>query len=427
MRLPLTDLAIRSLKTNSQTRVMDTNLRGFGVLVGKYRKTFIVITGRERRLATLGHYPDVSLQDARRKARHLLLASDTTSVLFHEALDRYVALHLKPNTKPRTAYQLELVLKKYFAHFNTSPLHRITRPDITRTIDDLRGTPATAKQALSVLSAFLNWCVGRSLLATNPIVGYRANIKTKARDRLLTDDEIRLIWRESYNHNSFGDIVRLLILTGQRLNQIACLKHEWLHHNSYTIQFPAYIMKGNSEHVIPLTPILLSTLNTPSHVFHHTVRTKNDNSSRLLTRNLHTSTSPNNTTPFLFPAPCGTKPFSSTSTAMHQFRAALPDMAHWTLHDFRRYFSSTHAKLGTPLDVTEALLAHTSGSRSAIQRTYDRYDRIVPMRSALERYETFLGTFLNFAEHPPLEQFVAANNPLQHQRTSASLAPAAPA
>jgi hypothetical protein len=60
------------------------------------------------------------------------------------------------------------------------------------------------------------------------------------------------------------------------------------------------------------------------------------------------------------------------------------------LHDFRRYFSSTMAKIGTPLDITGALLAHTTGSRNAIQRTYDRYNRLEPMRSALERYENYL-------------------------------------
>jgi hypothetical protein len=48
------------------------------------------------------------------------------------------------------------------------------------------------------------------------------------------------------------------------------------------------------------------------------------------------------------------------------------------------------AKLRVPIDVTEAILNHVSGSRSPIQRVYDRYDRISEMRDALERYENHL-------------------------------------
>jgi integrase len=62
----------------------------------------------------------------------------------------------------------------------------------------------------------------------------------------------------------------------------------------------------------------------------------------------------------------------------------------WTLHDLRRTFSTNQARLGTPPDVTEAILNHKTGSRSPIQRIYDRYDRLEPMRRALFAYDAFL-------------------------------------
>ena len=65
-------------------------------------------------------------------------------------------------------------------------------------------------------------------------------------------------------------------------------------------------------------------------------------------------------------------------------------MPHWTLHDIRRYFSSTMAKLKVPIDVTEAILAHKTGSRSPIQRVYDHFNRLEPMREALKTYEYHL-------------------------------------
>ena len=78
------------------------------------------------------------------------------------------------------------------------------------------------------------------------------------------------------------------------------------------------------------------------------------------------------------------------STCRKKIRDALPEIPHWTPHDFRRYFSSTCSKLGIPIDITEAILAHTTGSRSEIQRIYDRDNRLPQMRSALERYQNYV-------------------------------------
>jgi integrase len=115
-----------------------------------------------------------------------------------------------------------------------------------------------------------------------------------------------------------------------------------------TIVFPPEIMKGNEQHTIPLLGGLRGNLPTLS------------------------------------------KPFTNHSTAMQKFREALPRMPHWTAHDARRYFSSTMAKLHVPIDITEAILSHTAGSRSPVQRTYDRYDRLEPMRAALAKYEEYV-------------------------------------
>ena len=75
---------------------------------------------------------------------------------------------------------------------------------------------------------------------------------------------------------------------------------------------------------------------------------------------------------------------------MKKFRAALPDIPDWTLHDFRRFFSSTMSKLKVPIDITETILAHRSGSRSPIQRIYDRDTRLPQMREAFQKYEHHL-------------------------------------
>ncbi len=73
----------------------------------------------------------------------------------------------------------------------------------------------------------------------------------------------------------------------------------------------------------------------------------------------------------------------------------LCGVENFVLHDFRRYLSSTMRRLQVPIDVTEAVLNHVSGSRSRIQRIYDRHDRLPEMRQALRLYEQHLAALMS--------------------------------
>jgi hypothetical protein len=73
---------------------------------------------------------------------------------------------------------------------------------------------------------------------------------------------------------------------------------------------------------------------------------------------------------------------------------ALCGVEDFVVHDFRRYLSTAMARLRVPIDVTEAILNHVSGSQSPIQRVYDRYDCLPEMRNALELYEKHLAAII---------------------------------
>ena len=68
----------------------------------------------------------------------------------------------------------------------------------------------------------------------------------------------------------------------------------------------------------------------------------------------------------------------------------LCPLPHWTLHDLRRTFATIHARIGTPPHVTEALLNHKTGTRSPIQRIYDRHTYLPEMRTAMSNYDRYL-------------------------------------
>jgi integrase len=147
--------------------------------------------------------------------------------------------------------------------------------------------------------------------------------------------------------------VQLLIATGQRANQIISLKREWIDDKSRTILFPASIMKGNRDHLIPYGNLIAPLLKAHQP--------------------------------------------SSYQGKKKKELDKLSNVVGYTLHDFRRYYSSTQRKLKTPIDITEAILSHLSGSRSEIQRIYDLYDRIEEMRDAILRYENRLESLIGLA------------------------------
>ena len=161
------------------------------------------------------------------------------------------------------------------------------------------------------------------------------------RDRLLSDDEIAAIWH--VDQRPYSDIVKLLILTGQRRNQIWRFEPAWIDNDVLT--FPTDVMKSKRPHTIPITGYRE-----------------------------------------LLPA----RPFTfngwSKSKARLDRRSGVSD---WVLHDLRRYFSSTMARLGVPLHVTEQIIDHRS-QVSGVAAIYNRYTFLDEMREALLAYEAHL-------------------------------------
>ena len=137
-------------------------------------------------------------------------------------------------------------------------------------------------------------------------------------------------------------------------------------------------MKGNIEHTIPLTTstkMELSRLSDgkvnyfPKLNISHSMKVFREALNARATR--------------VSGGSCDEK----TSSRINRDVTSIP---HFTLHDFRRYLSSTMSKLKIPIDITEAILAHRTGSRSQIQRTYDRDTRLPQMHEAFEKYHAHL-------------------------------------
>lgn len=157
-RIHLTDVTIANLKSETQTRWMDFNLKGFGLVVGKRRKTFIVIQGKDRKLTTLGHYPQTSLRTARAAALRII---DGTNQPIGATLSECIELYLRTlQASPRWIKEQERLLR----HFNTLPdrLQSLQTKEILQVVDSLHSTPSEQLHAFKAIRAALNFAHARS-------------------------------------------------------------------------------------------------------------------------------------------------------------------------------------------------------------------------------------------------------------------------
>jgi len=360
----LTDLQIRKLKSpaSGQKTYFDETLPGFGVRVSQGgTKSFIVLLGRSRRRKTIGRYPDFSLQKARWEAKRLIGNSsfdDLTKlpeITFDKAKERFLA-DAEARNKPRTVEEYRRLLDRHFEI--KKPLHRIQRRDIMAVVEGLRKTPSEAKHAFVAIRTMMNWCLKHGLIEASPMP--RMTFQSEARSRVLSDLELKTIWRRSKKVNyPYGTIIQLLILTGQRRGEIAGLRRSWI--DDCSITFPAGFTKNKREHRIPLGLLAKSIIKE--------IDVESD---------------------LLFPSRLDDeKPFNGWSKCKRHFDKTL-QVAPYTLHDLRRTYSSKLAELGVPIHVTEKLLNHVSGAISGVAAVYNRHSYWNEMNEGVAKFEGWL-------------------------------------
>jgi integrase len=324
-------------------------------------KTFIVMIGSGRR-HTIGRYGDITLAEARAAAQRIR-AEQTLGRVFPESVTLASARELylsHINVRPNT--------REYYVHhlgkLKAGNLVDITTGDINRILDPLPSPSRT--QALASFRPFFKWCIKRNYLTRSPCELLTAKV-SPSRDRVLTDTEIKRIWNATGDGKIFSNIVRLLLLTGQRRGEIAQLQTSWIKENQ--IVFPKEAVKNGREHRLPMGSLASSIVHA---------RMTNGQSS------------------YIFPAR-GT-PDTSFNGWMKS-KLALdkklgPDFKPWTLHDCRRTFATNMAKLGVRLEVTEKILNHVSGSTGGIVGVYMKYNFESEMRSAIELWEQKLASIV---------------------------------
>jgi integrase len=346
-------------------------------------KTFVV--KKNNRRISIGRFPILSLADARAEAKRILaeqtLGKTRPAAVSYEHARRLFLEDVQARTKRKTHYEYERLLKRLT--FSGS-LAQFTSAEFERRLKKF-SSPSERDHLRVAAKVFFNWCIKRKYLAENPAAGAEP-VKSTSRSRVLTDDELKCIWqaceqlgrgnldvavREPGNQKSssappslpanFATIVKLLILTGQRRSEIASLQRTWIKKNEITL--PPEITKNGREHTFPLGSMSIAIASP-----------------------MLTSAKPMKSA-FLFPAKGNpTQPFNGWSKAKAALDA-VSGVTDWTLHDLRRTFATIHARIGTPIHVTERLLNHISGTQAGIVSVYQKHTYLPEMRKAMEAYE----------------------------------------
>ncbi len=347
----LTDLSIRKLKPlpTGQKIYYDDVLGGFGVRISQKTKAFIVTYGEGRKRVTLGKYPETSLADARKAAKKLLSnpSHHKLSIAFPAARDDFLE-ECKAKNRAKTITEYTRYLN---ACDTTKKLEDISRRDLQKHLQRYVDHPSAYAHALTAFKVFFNWAIRHEYIDRHPLAGERA-VYSAPRDRVLTPDEIKSLWH--YEDPPFSDILKLLILLGQRRSETAAIHADWI--DGDTITFPPEITKNKRRHVIPFGPLAAQYLKGEGQLFGNTKGT------------------------------C----FSGWSKAKTRLDKDII-IPHWGLHDLRRTHSTMSASLGIPLHIEERILNHASGAAtSGVAGIYNRYDYLAEAREAVVTFEEYI-------------------------------------
>jgi integrase len=386
----------------------DDELRGFGLKVTpKGSKVFVLQyrlggRGAPTRRFTIGRYGPWTPQAAREEAKALLVKVDkgidlsqekadrereTVDLAFNKYADLFLAEYVRQNWRASYADAERIFRLHLKPALGRKPLPALRRTDITAVFDGIpKAQTALRRKVHAVLSRFFRWAVGRGDIARSPLEGMEAPPAPASRDRFLTDDELRLAWLAAGDLGyPFGPLYRLLILTGQRREEVSALDWKELDRSAATWRIPASRAKNNQATVVHLSAPAVAVLDLIA------------DGEKWPKRGLVFSTT-------------GETPVSGYSRAKSRLDAAMlkiaakeaeaagdvsPDLAPWRVHDLRRTLATGMQRLGVRFEVTEAVLNHVSGAQAGVAGIYQRHSWEPEKRDALNAWAARVERLVN--------------------------------
>ena len=301
-------------------------------------------------------------------------------------LDRYLAEYGAKRWRPDT---LKEISRAFDADVRPTLGARcaqeISRRDIRELLDAIvtRGCAPHAHHLLAYLRPALDWAAEREMITGNPAAGIpdpdprRRDART--RDRYLDDDEIKLFWSACEAIGwPFGPLFKLLLLTGQRRDELA--QAPWSEFDLGKAQWvlPRGRSKNDKEHVIHLSPGAVKIIEA--------LPTKGQDGLLFTTNGARPVSGFGRGRERLVAAMLKQLKKGAGMAAGAGDDAAAAEIAHFTVHVLRRSTANGMAGLGIAHHVVDRVLNHIAGTIRGVARIYNRFEYLDERKAALETW-----------------------------------------
>jgi integrase len=377
-------------KGKGEAFLWDTEITGFGYRLrraadGGLLRSYVAqyrSNGRARR-ATIGSADKITTAQARDAARKLLaqveLGHDPQAEKVEKrrrdaqttkaVIEDYLAAK-QSELRPQSFRVKKLYLTgPYFQALHPIAVTDVRRSDVAKCVRDAarKHGKSTAAAARRALSSFFAWTIADGLLGdgANPVEGSHQPNEPAPRDRVLADAELAAIWR-GCGDDEFGRILRLLILLGNRRQEIGGMRWSELDLKAGTWSLPAERAKNKHSVTVHLPPAALD-------IIREVPVTSRDQ---------------------LFGARAA-EGFTAWDYGKAELDRGLGGAVKpWRLHDIRRTVATCMADIGIEPHVIEACLNHYSGHRRGVAGVYNRSPYEKAVKTALARWAEHVSSFI---------------------------------
>jgi integrase len=388
--MKLTARTVETFKPPATGRVelWDSSLPGFGIrITDKGSRSWVLMYrmtgGGPKRRMTLGTYPMLSLAEARQGAGEalqmvergvdpaaekkaaakragpsaaLVRSADTVASVAAEYLERHARRNTRRPDEVARLFRLHLL-----PTLGDRDITTVTRRDIRDLIDRIidAGKPVQANRVQAATHALLVWAVGREIIEINPAAGLRRQTKETARDRVLTNDELRAVWNaiDGLGYPA-GPLFKLLILTAARRDEVRKMRWSEIDFQKGVWTLPADRSKNGVAHSIPLSTVAREVLGEMPRF-------------------------PG--VDYVFSA----KGSGYCYTNLQKPKGAIDritGVTRWTLHDLRRTAATGMGELGISGETIARVLNHSERAIAGVTSRYARADHSASKREALEAW-----------------------------------------
>ena len=391
MRMKFTDDRIRKLTPESfegREHIWHSEIPGFGIRRRASGHTTFVVHyrfGGRSIPYTLGPTSIWRVADATNEAQKILalvklgrdpqsekaIAHGRAAETFESVRTKYLAF-AKLRLRTRSYDEVNRHLTVHLSSLSNKSIHAIDKLHAAEALEAIRLTsgPGAADRTRASAIAMFTWAMKNTSAERNPFALTSKFDLGQSRDRVLSDSEILEVWKNS-GEDDYGRIVRLLLLTGARRDEVSHTKRDEFNLNERLWTLPKERAKNNHEIRLPLADITLKILES--------IPKREDSD-------------------FIFGT--GQRGFQGWSRAKEALDARIlkarlaagddTPIVPWVLHDLRRTCATRMGDIGILPHIVESCLNHLSGSKAGVAGTYNRSAYAPAMREAFDRWALYV-------------------------------------